>query len=270
MRQKGPEEQNTLKWNVKRLGERKCRNEFERKLTQKFMASRYSHGSSVEMAWEELKGAVIEVANEVCRMSRRKRGVKRTKWWNEEVQKAVAAKKVAYRRMLEVETEESRQRYVEAKREAKKVVRRAKNEEWIEVGRELEADAQGRQKRFWSRLRSLGGSYRGRDELLRRVKDEEGMIIGDEEMVVDRWKRYFAGLYVGEREELESRQARECLGEGVEEIELEEMVRELSKMKNGKSPGICNIQVELLKAGGMSLVKWMQRVFNMVTNLLVQ
>ena len=225
------------------------------------------------------------------------------------MQKAVAAKKVAYRRMLEVETEESRQSYIEAKREAKKVVRRAKNEEWIDVGRELEADAQGRQKRFWSRLRSLGGSYRGRDELLRRVKDEEGMIIGDEEMVVDRWKRYFAGpyvgareelesrqareclgegikeieleemvrervvarwkryfagLYVGAKEELESRQARECLGEGIEEIKLEEMVRELSKMKNGKSPGVCNIQVELLKAGGMNLVKWMQRVFNMV------
>ena len=90
------------------------------------------------------------------------------------------------------------------------------------------------------------------------------MIIGDENMVVDRWKRYFASLYVGEREELESRQARKCLAEGVEEIELEEMVRELSKMKNGKSPGVCNIQVELLMAGGMSLVKWMQRVFNMV------
>ena len=102
------------------------------------------------------------------------------------------------------------------------------------------------------------------DELLRRVKVEEGMIIGDEEMVVDRWKRYFAGLYVGEREELGSRQARECLGEGIEEIGLEEMVRELIKRKNGRSPGVCNIQVELLKAGGMSLVKWMQRVFNMV------
>ena len=86
--------------------------------------------------------------------------MKRTKWCKEEVQKAVAAKKVAYRRMLEVETEEARQRYVEAKREAKKVVRRAKNEEWNDFGRELEADTQGKQKRFWSRLRSLGGSYR--------------------------------------------------------------------------------------------------------------
>ena len=64
-------------------------------------------------------------------------------------------------------------RYVEAKREAKKVVRRAKKEEWNDFGRELEADAQRRQKRFWSRLRSLGGSYRGRDEIFRRVKDEE-------------------------------------------------------------------------------------------------
>ena len=76
--------------------------------------------------------------------------------------------------------------------------------------------------------------------------------------------RYFAGLYVRAGEELESRQARECLGEGIEEIELEEMVRELSKMKNRKGPGVCNIQVELLKAGGMSLVKCMPRVFNMV------
>ena len=35
-------------------------------------------------------------------------------------------------------------------------------------------------------------------------------------------------------------------------------------MKNGKGPGVCNIQVELLKAGEMSLVIWMQRVSNMV------
>ena len=48
-------------------------------------------------------------------MSRKKRGLKRTKWWNEEVQKVVAAKKLAYRRMLEVETDETRQRYVEPK-----------------------------------------------------------------------------------------------------------------------------------------------------------
>ena len=105
------------------------------------------------MALDELKGALVEVASEVCRVSRKNRGAKRTKWSSEEVKKAVAAKKIAYRKMLEVEMDESRQRYVEAKREAKRVVRRAKNEEWIDLGRELEADAQGGQKRFWSKVR---------------------------------------------------------------------------------------------------------------------
>ena len=42
---------------------------------------------------------MVEVATEVCRVSK-KRGVRRTKWWNEEVHKAVAAKKVVYRMML--------------------------------------------------------------------------------------------------------------------------------------------------------------------------
>ena len=79
---------------------------------------------------------------------------------------------------------------------------------------------------------------------------------------MDRWKRYFIGLYAGRRETLGSSQVRENLGEGIEKTEMEKMVRELRKMKNGKCPDACNIQVELLKAGGMSLVKWMQRLFN--------
>lgn len=40
-----------------------------------------------------------------------------------------------------------------------------------------------------------------------------------------------------------------------EEIELEEMVRELKVMKNKKRPGACEVQVEILKAGGVSLVE---------------
>ena len=96
------------------------------------------------------------------------------------------------------------------------------------------------------------------------MKDEDGLIVGEGELVVDRWKRYFTGLYEGEGEEVESSRVREGSGEEIEKIEMEEMVRELRKMKNGKSPGVCGIQVELLKAGGLSLMKWMQMVFNLV------
>ena len=63
---------------------------------------------------------------------------------------------------------------------------------------------------------------------------------------------------------MENSRVREGSGEEIEEIEMEEMVRELRKMKNGKSLGVCGIQVELLKAGRSSLMKWMQMVFNLV------
>ena len=43
----------------------------------------------MELAWEDLNGKVAEVAVEVCRVSRKRIGVKRTKWWNEEEQNVV-------------------------------------------------------------------------------------------------------------------------------------------------------------------------------------
>ena len=39
-----------------------------------------------------------------------------------------------YRRSLDLGTEEARKKYNEAKTEAKRLVRRAKNEEWVQLG----------------------------------------------------------------------------------------------------------------------------------------
>ena len=58
--------QNTLKW---MLDEMKSRKDFETKNAQNFMASRYCYRNLVGLAWEELTGAVVEVAVVVCRMS---------------------------------------------------------------------------------------------------------------------------------------------------------------------------------------------------------
>ena len=54
--------------------------------------------------------------------------------------------------MLDVGTDEARERYSEAKLEAKRVVRKAKNEEWVQLGRELEKEAVNNQRKFWRRV----------------------------------------------------------------------------------------------------------------------
>ena len=84
------------------------------------------------------------------------------RWWNEEVKCAVRRKKVLYRRLLDTGTEEAKQLYKEAKLEAKKVVRNAKNEEWEQLGKELEKDARGNQRSFWARV---NGSRRSKESM---------------------------------------------------------------------------------------------------------
>ena len=49
-----------------------------------------------------------------------------------------------------------------------------------------------------------------------------------------------------------------------DEIMLEETRVKIGKLKSDKAGGVCEIQVEMLKAGGEVIVKWLTAIFNMV------
>ena len=109
-------------------------------------------GNCVEKAWAEFKEGVLGTAVKVCGMKRAKGEQKRTKWWNNEVKEAVKKKKVVYVAWLQQKTSEAREVYHQAKRKAKRVVRKAQNEEWVELGKSLQNDFQRNQRRFWRRV----------------------------------------------------------------------------------------------------------------------
>ena len=89
---------------------------------------------SVEEVWKVVKEVIVSSAARACGIDKRRNGVKkRTRWWNDEVQFAIRRKKILYKEMLNADTEEARQRYSEAKSEARRVVRKAKNEEWVHL-----------------------------------------------------------------------------------------------------------------------------------------
>ena len=82
---------------------------------------------SVEEGWNVVKECMLVSAAKACGIEKSRNGrMKRTRWWNDEVQCAVRRKKMMYKQMLDVGTEEARQRYTEAKAEARRVVRKAK------------------------------------------------------------------------------------------------------------------------------------------------
>ncbi len=68
--------------------------------------------------------------------------------------------------------------YKDAKLEAKKVVRNAKNEEWMQMGKELEKDAWGNQRKVWARINE---SRRPKDRMA-HIYDKNGEVLLEEHL----------------------------------------------------------------------------------------
>ena len=246
------------------LKDDKVRREYQAvisELYEKAKARGHTSGTNVEMAWKELKEGIKGAAMKVCGTTRRRKGeTKRTRWWNEEVKCAVRRKKVLYRRLLDTGTEEAKRVYNEAKLEAKKVVRKAKNEEWVQLGKELEKDAQGNIRRFWARV----NEGRTTKESMTHIYDKNGQTLSEETEVIGRWKEHFEGLFQEADGPNQYMPCRETMVEDDLGIMKEEVRRGVKRLKLRKAPGICGIVPEMLKAGGEVVVEWMTEVFNMV------
>ena len=164
---------------------------------------------------------------------------------------AVKSKKEAYKRWLQVKTEDAKEVYLKAKRAASHTVRIAKNEEWKKIGKTLQGDFQHNQRRFWVKIRdrTKGSSEVG------RVCDESGQVLCEEEEVRNRWKEYFASLLQGEGVQqneckIASREEEQVEGTRHERISMEEVCSSILRLKNRKAPGVCGVTGEMLKAGG--------------------
>ena len=149
-RQKTTERQPSQQIRSDRLNDNGVKWKFQalvRAKSEEARAKGHMAGEDVERAWKELKEGIVEAESRVCGVVKwtKSRKSKRPRWWNEDVKEAVKKTKLTYRRLLDTGTEEARREYNEAKVEAKKVVRRAKNKEWVQFGRELEKDACGNQ-----------------------------------------------------------------------------------------------------------------------------
>ena len=246
------------RWKLKEEGVRWI---FSVRLERKLDRAKHWKSSNVEEAWGKFKKNIMETAAEVCGMQRCRNAKKRIRWWNENVKQAIKNKKVAYLKWLQQQAPGAKEKYQLAKKEAKSVVRHARNEEWVELGRSLQDDFQKNQKRFWSRVRTHSES---RADVTGKICGESGQVIVDDEGICKRWKAYFSDLlHEGTQGQSDNQLDREeQLEEEVERVPIiaEEVEVAISKLKNGKSPGICGISAEMLKAGRTVVVKWLHRI----------
>ena len=106
------------------------------------------------------------------------------------------------------------------------------------------------------------------------VKDVNGRLLRGNE-ARKRWAEYFEELLNVQ----EDREADIVAVGGVQvpvmgeenerEITIEEVKRALNEMKGGKAPGMDGVRVEMLKEGGVTVLEWLARLFNIPVCLML-
>ena len=178
-------------------------------------------------------------------------------WWKEEVQSKVKAKKECCKTLYKDMTEENGERYRITKKEAKKVVRKAKLVAFDDMFKRL--DTKEGELDIYKLARAREKKTRDLNQV-RCIKDENRKVLATENAVKDRWRGYLHNLFneghekstfLGELSNLE-----ECRNYSFYyRIRKEEVVVALKKMKHRKAVGPYDILIEVWKVLGVPIYK---------------
>ena len=226
---------------------------------------RDQNAGEVEDEWSMMRDSVLNHASEVCGKRMVGGSVKKgSEWWNDGVKKKVEEKKRAFEEWLQCSDEERLEKYREKKLETKRKVDFEKSLANVRWGQSFGRSYEENKKKFWKELkRKRKGGARTEET----VKDGNGRLLrGDDAR--KRWAEYFENLLnVVEEREAEIVAVADVRVPAMEvenesQITNEEVERALQKTKTGKAPGVDGVHAEMVKEGGLTVVEWLVRLFN--------
>lgn len=243
---------------VDKLRDDVIKSRFVNKISEQF-AGVSDYSVDIEREWTGYKNAILSAAEECLGRSGCGGSNKKTKWWNEEIKAAVAEKKKAYLVWLPDKNEFNTQKYRDAKRKVKELVKEAKDKEWKKFGEDLELAGQERNKKFWTTIKNIRNSEH--KQTCGSIMDSAGNLVAEKPQILGRWKEYFEELFtttsqLGETPELVG-------SEEEEDIDIDDVSAAVKRLKIGKSAGVDEIRAEYIVNSGMDGVKWLHRIFNL-------
>ena len=138
--------------------------------------------------------------------------------------------------------------------------KRMSNFKW---GLDFDRSYEENKKKFWKEVRRV---RKGGLRMEETVKDVNGRLLRGNE-ARKRWAEYFELLNVQEDREADivavgGVQVPVMGVENEREITIEEVKRALNETKAGKVPVMDGVRVEMLKEGGVTVLEWLVRLFN--------
>ena len=224
-----------------------------------------SMDEGVDLMWGKMEKTIKTIAKEVFGESTGNLPPhKDTSWWNEEVRQVIQKKRECYKTLGKCRTDEAFEKYKDAKREAKKAVRDARDK----VNKELydRLDTKEGEKDIY-RLARLRDKRTQDIRSIKCIKDVDQRVLVDDKEIKDRWRTYFDKLFNGDKErdvgDLNIH-AGVINREFMRRIQVREVKEALKKMKLKKATGPDEVPIEVWKCLGERGVIWLTTLFNKI------
>lgn len=238
------------KWNVEKLADVNVRQQFQEGMNDMLMTAMPDW--SIEEHWNHLRESMKGTAELVLG---KKKYDRNGDWFDEECRNALGCKNRARKKLLQVGTRANMENYRRERTAANRLMRRKKRDAANRRIEELERNHQQKEcRKFYKNMRNITDAYQAKSQV---HLDVDGNVLTEMEEIKTRWKEYFEEL-LNEQDiplpeiDLEIPSLADNIVQLPEESEIEEIIK---KMRNNKSPGIDTITAEMLKYGGVALLK---------------
>ncbi|XP_047989241.1 uncharacterized protein LOC125228628 [Leguminivora glycinivorella] len=221
-----------------------------------FLDTHVTAGKDVNTAWNDFQSHITNAAKEVLGTSTGKlKPNKDPNWWNEDVKSFLQEKKLCFKKWQASKDESDHQRYIEAKKLAKRMVAcsqaAAKENEYIKL------EKAGSDKEIFQ-IAKFRNKQSKDIKHNKYIKDSTGALLTSDNDINDRWHEYYNNL-LNEEFPQEPMPSLPLVHGPIDSITQEEVKAALTKMKNGKATGPDEIPSDLLKMTGsaeMKMLRW--------------
>ena len=217
---------------------------------------------NINTEWQQIKDSVLNAAIEVIQDENKE---PRKEWWDDECREALEEKNLARMKCTNRRRRMNQNHYMEKRKTANAICKR-KKKKWIndKIKQIEEANRKNKTRKFYKNSAFFN---KKQTQLIPLCKDNNGAIISEKILVLEKWKQYFNKILNSETQQAKNNYEVPLQGNDGEEIETptyKEINNIISKLKGNKAPGPDNITAELIKSVGYILKL---RIYNLILKI---